>query len=228
VRTHGPRPLLLTEHAIRSANLHQPPCRRFAGPAGTREGQPVTKLDRLADSATPQSSPCEGDRHSGSPLWARAPVLLLPVWRIALPSVSEKVDVSVVGHRDGHASLLDRPIPAVAPPSQVHIRNPPDGRSRAPRWPRRPRRPPDTRDRTASQIRTQNPSNSRSLAPARPRKPRRPPDTRGRRIRQIAVLGHLHGHTSLIDRSIPIIALPTASVAVRVCILRYLGGTSLG
>jgi hypothetical protein len=49
---------------------------------------------------------------------ARAPVLLLPVWRIALPAVSEKVDVSVVGHRDGHASLVDCPIPAVVLPAR--------------------------------------------------------------------------------------------------------------
>jgi hypothetical protein len=127
---------------------------------------------------------------------------LLPVWRIALPAVSEKVDVSVVGHRDSHASLVDRPIPAVALPArsipgirQMAVLGHLDGHA-------------SLVDRPIPAI----------ALPARS----------VRRIRQIAVGWHLHGHASLIDRSISINALPTASVAVRVCILRYLGGTSLG
>jgi hypothetical protein len=43
---------------------------------------------------------------------------LLPVWRIALPAVPEKVDVSVLGHLHGHASLIDRQIPAIALPAR--------------------------------------------------------------------------------------------------------------
>jgi hypothetical protein len=43
---------------------------------------------------------------------------LLSVWRIALPAVSEKVDVSVVGHLHGHASVVDRLVPAVALPAR--------------------------------------------------------------------------------------------------------------